>query len=109
MGIWAFSAAAVSLFWKRAFGRRTAALLVASIAGSLLLLGFGRGTFAASSPMIEITEVVSDNESSCVEEPYEGLDWIELHNAGDTAVSLKGWTLSRIPRTSLTILRLTCA
>ena len=97
MGIRIYLAAALltmALLRKTASKRGTAILLGASLIGLLPVLAPFGSAFAASAPTVEITEVVSDNESSYAAAPYGGLDWIELHNAGDAAVSLEGWTLS---------------
>ena len=50
-------------------------------------------TFRGDGPL-EITEVVSSNGLSLLEKPYGAVDWIELHNRSDEALSLKGWYLS---------------
>ncbi|MEZ4640374.1 MAG: CotH kinase family protein [Caldilineaceae bacterium] len=41
-----------------------------------------------------INELMSDNGSTLADEDGEYADWIELHNAGDAAVSLTGYGLS---------------
>ena len=41
-----------------------------------------------------ITEVMAINHGTLVDEDGDFADWIEIHNAGETSVPLKGWALS---------------
>jgi len=41
-----------------------------------------------------ITEFLASNDAGLVDEDGESSDWIELHNAGDTALDLTGWHLT---------------
>jgi len=41
-----------------------------------------------------INEFMPDNEAAVLDETLAYPDWIELHNPGDTAVALDGWTLT---------------
>ena len=65
----------------------------------LLALALG-GSFAlyhrqsVDPIVVEISEVVSSNALSYVDEEYGAVDWIELHNAGNGSVSLSGWFLT---------------
>ncbi len=50
---------------------------------------------AASSPaQVIITEFMADNTQSLADEDGGFNDWIELHNAGASAVSMDGWALT---------------
>ncbi|MCP5522229.1 MAG: lamin tail domain-containing protein [Verrucomicrobiales bacterium] len=61
---------------------------------------FGGGTWTctldpdAPVPGIEISEFMADNDNTLNDEDGDHSDWIELHNAGDTAVDLTGWHLT---------------
>jgi len=53
------------------------------------LIGFTQG--------LVINEVMASNINTIVDEDGDFEDWIELYNAGDTAVNLEGWGLSDEP------------
>ncbi len=46
-----------------------------------------------ATPLVRINELMADNAGAV---PHEGTlpDWVELHNAGSTAVNLAGWSLT---------------
>lgn len=45
-------------------------------------------------PLIVINELLTENQTGIVDEDGDPEDWIELFNAGSTAVDLGGWSLS---------------
>ena len=67
-----------------------AALLTSSVVVSLLLAASAPGLVA----QVVINEVVASNDSGILDEDGDSSDWIELYNAGQTAVNLAGYTLS---------------
>jgi hypothetical protein len=61
-------------------------------------------------PGVQIIELMADNDQTLNDEDGDSSDWLELHNAGATAVNLSGWYLTddtnhvavwRIPSVSL--------
>lgn len=44
-----------------------------------------------------INELLTDNKAALIADDGSTPDWIELHNPGDTAVSLDGWTVTDDP------------
>jgi hypothetical protein len=48
----------------------------------------------APAPALVITEFMAENFTAYRDEDRDPEDWIELHNPGDAAVSLLGWSLS---------------
>jgi hypothetical protein len=66
---------------------------------TLLSCSFGRLTDPSDDIVIvpddiSITEVVTLNKTSLVDQFGESPDWIELHNSGDTGIDLSGYGLS---------------
>ena len=59
-----------------------------------LLTALFAGCEPAPKPQVEISEVVSSNGQSYEHPVYGAVDWIELHNAGASPVSLNGWFLT---------------
>ena len=51
-------------------------------------------TSIAIAQNVLINEFMALNESVLVDEDQAYSDWIEIHNAGDTAVALQGWALT---------------
>ena len=47
--------------------------------------------------IIHISEVVTDNGNSLLDEDADSPDWIELHNSSDQSVSIDGWYLTDDP------------
>ena len=60
----------------------------------LMTILAGCDKVSAAKWPVEISEVVSDNELSYVQEGRGLHDWIELHNTGSSSVSLAGWYLT---------------
>jgi len=58
---------------------------------AILALGF---PVHAQVPDLRINEVMASNGSTIADEDGDYEDWIELYNAGETAVDLSGWGLS---------------
>ena len=55
---------------------------------------FTSAVTAAKAQGLVISEVVSSNSNSLVDEVFGRPDWVELYNASDKAVSLKGYSVS---------------
>ncbi len=49
---------------------------------------------AASRKHLRISEVMADNDRTLYDDDCDRPDWIEIHNAGPTAVNLAGWALT---------------
>ncbi|MBM3846703.1 MAG: lamin tail domain-containing protein, partial [Verrucomicrobia bacterium] len=73
----------------------TAALLTAL--SLLILLPFVKGAHR-----VLITEVMSANQRTVVDEDRQASDWIELLNAGSQPVQLAGWKLTADPKQAKT-------
>jgi hypothetical protein len=61
--------------------------------------------FGYDPPPIRINEILASNHNVCryrFNDKYYFSDWIEVYNAGDVAVDLKGWSLSDRRTTSST-------
>lgn len=65
--------------------------LLMIVLGGILVLG---GCRQKGQAQVEISEVMSGNTQSYVDETFGAVDWIELHNAGTASVSLNGWFLT---------------
>lgn len=75
-------------------GRNKTAGFLFKLCFMLLFLCIASGCSREQQRLVEISEVVSDNDRSFVDEVYGSPDWIELHNAGSVTVSLNGWFLT---------------
>lgn len=51
----------------------------------------------APAPQVRINEFVASNENGLRDEDGQAVDWIELYNAGASAVDLGGWALTDDP------------
>ena len=74
--------------------RSVLGLLVPTLLAALTIAG-------PALAQIRINEIQSDNESTVMDPQGDFDDWIEIHNAGPTAVDLSGWALSDDPATPL--------
>ena len=55
------------------------------------------GNVAPSRQAVEITEVMAKNRTCLRSETGSFPDWVELHNKSETAIDLRGWSLSDRP------------
>ena len=64
--------------------------------GHLFSLGLLLGSACSTSttPTVVISEVMSNNGGSHLDEDGDAADWIELHNTGDSPASLQGWGIT---------------
>ncbi|HEY54086.1 MAG TPA: hypothetical protein G4N94_11575, partial [Caldilineae bacterium] len=63
-------------------------------------LAAGRKTSRAASPstgQIVINEFLASNDFGLQDEDGDSSDWLELYNAGDSAIDLSGWSLTDDP------------
>ncbi|MEW6236978.1 MAG: lamin tail domain-containing protein [Candidatus Omnitrophota bacterium] len=75
--------------------------LLPSFLGNLLIISIALGALAnesSSAPILQITEFMADNQSTLTDEDGEYSDWIEIFNASDSPIDLKGWHLSDNPQ-----------
>lgn len=76
-------------------------------ASSLLMAGLMAGVSAGNAASagagdVSINEIVAKNETSLrTESGFAGLDWVELHNAGDADVDVTGWYFGNDPAKSV--------
>lgn len=68
------------------------------IRGIARLFFFASLAFSLRGQVI-INEVTSANDSVLADDNGEFSDWLEIYNAGDSAVNLEGWGLTDSPRT----------
>ena len=74
--------------------KRFAAAMLAGALTALALPSDALSTVCAAEPTVCINEVCSQNKT-CLADSYGAYsDWIELYNAGSSAVDLSGWGLS---------------
>lgn len=68
--------------------------LLRYLGSALLLLASSIAATTAIGQDVLINEIQSSNGSILADEDGDFSDWVELHNAGSTAVDLAGWALS---------------
>lgn len=64
---------------------------------SILTVFIAIFTVVCHGQIIHISEVVTDNGNSLLDEDTDSPDWIELHNSSDQSVSIDGWHLTDDP------------
>ena len=67
------------------------------IIGIMLMMLLAWSVASAEDPVIMINEVMADNDSVPTYPDAGFTDWVELYNAGSTAVDLSEWSLSDNP------------
>lgn len=65
--------------------------------GVAILLGLLGALLPAAQAQVRITEFMANNTQGLVDEDGDHEDWIEINNAGPTAVDLGGWSLTDDP------------
>ena len=65
-----------------------------SVSGGLSLMLLGYFTAPQSGAAILINEFMAKNDETLIDGDSQYSDWIELYNAGNSAVDLTGWYLS---------------
>ena len=67
---------------------------VRGVIGTSVFVACGLGGCVRAWGNVYISEFLADNENGIRDEDGTRQDWLELHNAGETAVNLDGWWLT---------------
>lgn len=86
--------AASSLESEPATLRSLETAIAPQTSSTLTLEAVGVTSNVTAPPNLIISEFVASNNNSLLDEDGDSSDWIEIFNAGDTAVDLAGWSLT---------------